>query len=60
MLQARRSQILIVMRSLKCFILLNPSSLTMALEFTQPLTEISTRRSSGGKARPARKANNNL
>jgi hypothetical protein len=26
--------------------------------FTQPLTEMSTRRSSGGKTRPARKADN--
>jgi hypothetical protein len=40
------------------FNLPNPSSRTMALVFTQPDTEISTRSLSGGgnKARPARKA----
>jgi hypothetical protein len=35
-----------------------PSSSTMALGFTQPLTEISTRNFPGGKERPARKADN--
>jgi hypothetical protein len=34
----------------------NPSSRTMALGSTQPLTEISTRNLPGGKERPARKA----
>jgi hypothetical protein len=34
----------------------NPSSHTMALESTQPLTEMSTRNLPGGKGRPARKA----
>jgi hypothetical protein len=34
----------------------NPSSRTMALRSTQPLTEMSTRNLPGGKARPARKA----
>jgi hypothetical protein len=36
----------------------NPSSRTMALGSTQPLTEMSTRKIPGGKARPARKADN--
>jgi hypothetical protein len=40
------------------FNLPNPSSRTMSLESTQPLTEMSTRNLSGGKGRPARKANN--
>jgi hypothetical protein len=39
------------------FNLPNPSSRIMALESTQPLTEISTRDLPGGKGRPARKAN---
>jgi hypothetical protein len=34
----------------------NPSSRTMALRSTQPLTEMSTRNLSGGKGRTARKA----
>jgi hypothetical protein len=36
----------------------NPSSLTMALGSTQPLTEMSTRNLPGGKGRPAREADN--
>jgi hypothetical protein len=36
----------------------NPSSRTMTLASTQPLTEMSTRNFSGGKGRPARKADN--
>jgi hypothetical protein len=36
----------------------NPSSRTMALDSTQPLTEMSTRNLSGGKGRPAHKADN--
>jgi hypothetical protein len=36
----------------------NPSSSTMALGFTQPLTEMSTTKYVWGKARPARKADN--
>jgi hypothetical protein len=43
MLQAGRSRDRIPMRSLDVFQLLNPSSRTMALGSTQPLTEISTR-----------------
>jgi hypothetical protein len=40
------------------FNLLNPSSCTMALGLTQPLTEMSTRNLPGGKGRPASKAEN--
>jgi hypothetical protein len=36
----------------------NPSSRTMALGLTQPLTEMSTRNLPGGKGRPERKADN--
>jgi hypothetical protein len=36
----------------------NPSSRTMALESTQPLTEMSTRNLPGGRKRPARRADN--
>jgi hypothetical protein len=36
----------------------NPSSRTMALGVSQPLTEMSTRNLPGGKNRPARKADN--
>jgi hypothetical protein len=36
----------------------NPSSRTMVLGLTQPLTEMSTRNLLGGKGRPARKADN--
>jgi hypothetical protein len=40
------------------FNLPNPSSRTVALGSTQPLTEISTRNLPGGKKRPARRADN--
>jgi hypothetical protein len=46
------------MRSLDFFNLLNPSSRTMALGSTQPLTEMSTRNLPGDKEWPARKADN--
>jgi hypothetical protein len=36
----------------------NPSSRTMALGSTQPLTEMSTRNRPGGKKRPAPRADN--
>jgi hypothetical protein len=36
----------------------NPSSRTMALGSTQPLTEMSTRNLPGGKGRPAHKTDN--
>jgi hypothetical protein len=45
-------------RSLDFFSLPNPSSHTMALGSTQPLTEMSTRNLPGGKGRSARKADN--
>jgi hypothetical protein len=54
-------------RKVACFIpdevigifnLPNPSSRNMAMESTQPLTEMSTRNLPGGKGRPARKADN--
>jgi hypothetical protein len=41
-----------------CFNLPNPSSRTMALRSTQPLTKMSTRNLPGGKKRPARRADN--
>jgi hypothetical protein len=40
------------------FYLPNPSSRTMALEFAQPLTEMSTRNLSGGKMWLAHRADN--
>jgi hypothetical protein len=40
------------------FSLPNPSTRTMALGSTQPLTEVSTRNLPGRKKRPARKADN--
>jgi hypothetical protein len=43
MLQDRRSRVRFSMRSLISFNLLNPSSRTMALGSTRPLTEMSTR-----------------
>jgi hypothetical protein len=42
MLRAGSSRVRVPMRSLNFFNLPNPSSRTMALEFTQPLTETST------------------
>jgi hypothetical protein len=40
------------------FNLLNPSSRTIALGSTQPLTEINAKNFPGGKGLPARKVNN--
>jgi hypothetical protein len=40
------------------FNLSNPSSCTMGLGSTQPLTEMSTRNFPGGRKRPARRADN--
>jgi hypothetical protein len=57
MLQAGRSRVRFPMRSL--FISPNPSSRTMALCSTQPLTKITTRNLPGGKEQPALKADNN-
>jgi hypothetical protein len=57
MLQAGRSPVQ-VPDKVDFFNLPNPSSRTMALESTQPLTEMSTRNLPGGKKRPARRADN--
>jgi hypothetical protein len=57
MLQAGRSPVQ-VPDEVDFFNLPNPSSHTMALGLTQPLTEISTRNIPGGKKRPARRADN--
>jgi hypothetical protein len=56
MLQAGRSRIRFSIRSLDFFNLPNPSSRTMALGSTQPLTEMSSKNFPGGKGQPARKA----
>jgi hypothetical protein len=58
MLQAGRSRVRVPMRWIFFFNLPNPSSRTMALGSTQPLTEVSTRNLAVGKGRPARKADN--
>jgi hypothetical protein len=58
MLQAEKSRVRFLMRSLDFSgDLILPAAL-MALGFTQPLTEMSTRILPGGKGRPARKADN--
>jgi hypothetical protein len=56
MLQAGRSRVRVPMRW-NFFNLPNPSSRTMALGSTQPLTSMSTRNLLGG-GRPARRADN--
>jgi hypothetical protein len=53
-----RSRVHYPMRSLDIFSWPNPSSSTMALRSTQPLTEMSTRNLPLGIGRPARKADN--
>jgi hypothetical protein len=57
MLQAGRSPVL-VPDKVDIFNLSNPSSRTMALASTQPLTEMGTRNLPWGKKRPARRADN--
>jgi hypothetical protein len=57
MLQSGRSPVRIP-DEVDFFNLPNPSSRTMALGSTQPLTEMSTRKLPGGKKRPARRADN--
>jgi hypothetical protein len=57
MLQAGRSPVR-VRDEVDLFSLPNPSSRTMALGSTQPLTEMSTRNLPGVKKRPARSADN--
>jgi hypothetical protein len=56
MVQAGRQWVRVPMRLLDVFNLPNPSSCTMALETTQPLTEMSTTCLPGRKRLPARKA----
>jgi hypothetical protein len=59
MLQAGRSPVRIPDEEDFFFINLpNPSSRTMALRSTQPLTEMSTRNLPAGKKRPARRSDN--
>jgi hypothetical protein len=57
MLQAGRSPVRIP-DQVNFLNLPNPSSRTMALGLSQPLTEMSTRNLPGGKKRPARRADN--
>jgi hypothetical protein len=57
-IQAGRSRVRFSMWLLDFLNLPNPSICTMALGWTQPLTEMSTRNLPGGKGRPARKADN--
>jgi hypothetical protein len=57
MLQAGRSPVR-VPDGVNFFNLPNPSSRTMALGSTQPLTEMSTRNLPGSKKRPARRDDN--
>jgi hypothetical protein len=56
MLQAGRSRVPFLLRLLDFFNLPNPSSRTMDVGSTQPLTEMSNRYLPGGNMRPARKA----
>jgi hypothetical protein len=58
MLQAERSRFGFPIRSLGFFDWPNLSSRIMALGWTQPLTEMSTRNLPGGKGRPAHEADN--
>jgi hypothetical protein len=57
MLQTGRSPVR-VPDEVDFFNLPNPSSRTMALPSTQPLTKMGTRNLPGGKKRPARRADN--
>jgi hypothetical protein len=57
-LQAGRSRVGVPMRSANFLSLPNPSSRTIALGFTQPLTGMSTRNLRGSKAWSALKADN--
>jgi hypothetical protein len=57
MLQAGRSPVR-VSDEVDFFNLPNPSSRTMALRSTQPLTKMITMNFPGGKKRPARRAHN--
>jgi hypothetical protein len=57
-LQGERSRVRVPMGSLDFSSLPNPSSRTMVMGSTQPITEMNTRNPLGGKGRPARKADN--
>jgi hypothetical protein len=57
-LQARRSRVWFLMRSLDFFNLPNPSSCTLVLGSAQPQTEMTTRNLPGGKGQLARKVDN--
>jgi hypothetical protein len=57
MLQARRFPFQVT-DEVNFFTLPNPSSCTMVLGSTQPLTEMSTRNLPGGKKQPAHRADN--
>jgi hypothetical protein len=57
MLQAERSPVR-VPDEVDILNLPNPSSRTMVLGLTQPITEMSTRNLPGGKKRPGRRADN--
>jgi hypothetical protein len=58
MLQAGRSRVLFPMRSLDFSIDLILAAALWPLGSTHPVTEMSTRNLSGGKGRPAHKADN--
>ena len=58
MLQLRRLWVQVPMRSLDFFSWPSPSSRTVALRSTHPLTEMSTKNILGGKGRPACRADN--
>jgi hypothetical protein len=58
MLRAERSRVRFPTRSLDFLNLPNPSSRTMTLGSTQPLTEMSNRNLPGVKGRPMRKTDN--
>jgi hypothetical protein len=60
MLQAARSRVRVPMSSLNFLNLPNPSSHTMSLGSTRPLTEMSTRNLLAGKGRPNCKADDNF
>jgi hypothetical protein len=55
---SRKVAVSIPDKVIEFFNLHKPSSPTMALGSTQPLTEMSTRNLPGGKGRPERKADN--
>jgi hypothetical protein len=57
MLQAERSPVRVPVK-VDILNLPNPSSCTMALGSTMPLTEMSTKKLPGGKKRPAHMADN--